>query len=158
VLRFGIVLQVLARVLHTHKGRPDLGRIRDRTIPLGFTVLVSVPFFGLRAYGVSSLADAKWKSWPVSNSGVGCDIGGSTRINIPQEITGGYLWSPKRNATGARNPFYESMREVSPGDLIFSFVDTRVAAIGIAKSYCWECRNQLSLVLWGRTGKMSDGE
>ena len=56
-----------------------------------------------------------------------------------QEISGGYLWSPKRNANGARNPFYESMREVSPGDLIFSFVDTRIAAIGIAKSYCWEC-------------------
>ena len=56
-----------------------------------------------------------------------------------QEIEGGYLWSPKRNANGARNPFYESMREVSPGNLIFSFVDTRVAAIGIAKSYCWEC-------------------
>ena len=36
------------------------------------------------------------------------------------EIQGGYLWSPKRNANGARNPFYESMREVAPGDLIFS--------------------------------------
>jgi hypothetical protein len=56
-----------------------------------------------------------------------------------QEIAGGYLWSPKRNANNARNPFYESMREVSPGDLVFSFVDTRIAAIGIAKSYCWEC-------------------
>jgi putative restriction endonuclease len=56
-----------------------------------------------------------------------------------QEIAGGYLWSPKRNANGARNPFYESMREVSPGDLIFSFVDTRIGAIGIARSYCWEC-------------------
>lgn len=56
-----------------------------------------------------------------------------------QETAGGYLWSPKRNANGARNPFYESMREVAPGDLIFSFVDTRIAAIGIARSYCWEC-------------------
>jgi putative restriction endonuclease len=55
-----------------------------------------------------------------------------------QEIAGGYLWSPKRNANGGRNPFYESMREVAPGDLIFSFVDTRLAAFGIAKSYCWE--------------------
>jgi len=54
------------------------------------------------------------------------------------EFSGGYLWSPKRSANLARNPFYESMREVSPGDLIFSFVDTRVAAIGVAKSYCWE--------------------
>ncbi len=55
-----------------------------------------------------------------------------------QEIQGGYLWSPKRNANGVRNPFYESMREVSPGDLVFSFVDTRIVAIGIARSYCWE--------------------
>jgi putative restriction endonuclease len=54
------------------------------------------------------------------------------------EIGGGYLWSPKRNANGARNPFYESMREVAPGDLIFSFMDTKILAIGIAQSYCWE--------------------
>src|SRR6266704_4142314 len=54
------------------------------------------------------------------------------------EFEGGYLWSPKRNANGARNPFYESMREVAPGDLIFSFMDTRILALGIAQSYCWE--------------------
>ena len=53
-------------------------------------------------------------------------------------MEGGYLWSPKRSASGARNPFYELMREVSPGDLIFSFMDTRIQAIGIAQSYCWE--------------------
>lgn len=46
--------------------------------------------------------------------------------------------SPKRNSNGARTPFYESMREVAPGDIIFSFVDTRMAAIGVAQSYCWE--------------------
>src|ERR1700676_2534953 len=54
------------------------------------------------------------------------------------ELQGGYLWSSKRNANGARNPFYESMREVAPGDLIFSFKDTRILAIGVAQSYCWE--------------------
>jgi hypothetical protein len=54
------------------------------------------------------------------------------------EWDGGYLWSPKRNANGAKNPFYETMREVSPGDVVFSFVDTLIAAIGVAKSYCWE--------------------
>ena len=54
------------------------------------------------------------------------------------EVQGGYLWSPKRNANGARNPFYETMREVAPGDLIFSFKDTRILAIGVAQSYCWE--------------------
>src|SRR5579864_5704116 len=45
---------------------------------------------------------------------------------------------PKRKANDAVNPFYESMREISPGDIIFSFVDTRIAAIGLADSYCWE--------------------
>jgi hypothetical protein len=55
-----------------------------------------------------------------------------------QEIGGGYLWSPKRSANHARNPFYESMREVVPGDFVFSFVDTRIVAIGIAASYCYE--------------------
>jgi putative restriction endonuclease len=56
-----------------------------------------------------------------------------------QEVTGGYVWSPKRNANGRRNPFYEFMREVAPGDLILSFSDTRIRRIGIAQSYAYEC-------------------
>ncbi len=56
-----------------------------------------------------------------------------------QEVSGGYLWSPKRNANGARNPFYEAMREVAPGDLILSFQGTFIRAIGIARSHCYEC-------------------
>ena len=55
-----------------------------------------------------------------------------------QEISGGYLWSPKRNANGARNPFYEFMREIAPGDLVFSFADTRIIAVGVVGSYCYE--------------------
>lgn len=55
-----------------------------------------------------------------------------------QEVTGGYLWSPKRKSNGQRNAFYEFMREVSPGDLVFSYRDTRIFAIGIANSYCYE--------------------
>ena len=50
-----------------------------------------------------------------------------------QETEGGYLWSPKRNAHGGRNPFYEFMREVTPGDLIFSFQGTYIRAIGVAR-------------------------
>lgn len=30
------------------------------------------------------------------------------------------------------------MREVAPGDIIFSFVDTQIRAIGVAESYCYE--------------------
>jgi len=55
-----------------------------------------------------------------------------------QEVEGGYLWSPKRKANQARNPFYDFMREVSPGDVIFSFAGTVIAAIGIATSNAQE--------------------
>jgi len=56
-----------------------------------------------------------------------------------QEVHGGYLWSPKRKANRARNPFYEYMREVAPGDLVLSFQGTYIRAIGVAQSYAYEC-------------------
>lgn len=49
------------------------------------------------------------------------------------------MWSPKRNADGRRNPFYEFMREVSPGDLVLSFEGTFIRAVGVIQSYCYEC-------------------
>lgn len=54
------------------------------------------------------------------------------------EVPGGYLWSPKRKANHAQNPFYDFMREVMPGDIIFSFCDTYIRAIGIAASHAYE--------------------
>lgn len=54
------------------------------------------------------------------------------------EVRGSYLWSPKRKANGAANPFYDFMREVAPGDVIFSFCDTRIRAVGIAISSAYE--------------------
>ena len=54
------------------------------------------------------------------------------------EVPGGYLWSPKVKSNGAANPFYEFMREVAPGDVIFSFADTQIRAIGIANSPAYE--------------------
>lgn len=54
------------------------------------------------------------------------------------EFRGGYLWSPRRKANQARNPFYEFMREVAPGDVIFSFQGRHIRAIGIAQSHCYE--------------------
>src|SRR4051794_7365960 len=66
------------------------------------------------------------------------------------EFAGGYLWSPKRNANGARNPFYEAMREVAPGDLVLSFMDTRIMAVGFARSYCWESPKPLE---FGQAGQ-----
>jgi putative restriction endonuclease len=54
------------------------------------------------------------------------------------EFHGGYLWSPKKKTNGAVNPFYEFMRNVAPGDIIFSFAFARICAIGIAQSNAYE--------------------
>lgn len=47
-----------------------------------------------------------------------------------EEVGGGFMWSPKANANGARNQYYENMRVVQPGDVVFSFCDARIKAIG----------------------------
>jgi len=47
------------------------------------------------------------------------------------EVQGGFLWSPKTSANNRRNPFYDSMLDVIVGDIIFSFKDTLIKAIGI---------------------------
>ena len=55
-----------------------------------------------------------------------------------QEQEGGYLWSPKHSKGGRRNPSYDFMREVSPGDIIFCFYKQHIPAIGIAQSHAYE--------------------
>lgn len=59
-------------------------------------------------------------------------------LTFRQEIGGGYLWSPKRKKDDQRNYFYETMREVAPGDMVFSFANTLIAAIGTATSFVRE--------------------
>ena len=44
------------------------------------------------------------------------------------------MWSPKRNANGAANHFYDSMTRVQPGDVIFSYVKGVIRALGVARS------------------------
>lgn len=49
-----------------------------------------------------------------------------------EETNGGYLWSPQRKKDGSRNPFYDTMTRVRVGDLVFSFSDTYIKALGVA--------------------------
>lgn len=65
------------------------------------------------------------------------------------EVPGRYLWSPKRKANGQANAFYDFMREVAPGDVVLSFADTRIKAIGIARSNAYEAPKPLE---FGQTG------
>lgn len=69
------------------------------------------------------------------------------------EVGGGYLWSPKRKANLAANPFYDFMREVAPGDVVFSFADTLIRAIGIASSHAYEAPKPLE---FGQAGAYWD--
>lgn len=47
------------------------------------------------------------------------------------EISGGYMWSPKRNSNGAYNQFYENMTLVQPGDIVFSFRNQKISDVGV---------------------------
>lgn len=69
------------------------------------------------------------------------------------EVPGGYLWSPKKNRNGRVNPFYEFMKEVSPGDIVFSFADTKIPAIGVALSHAYEAPKPLE---FGKVGAYWD--
>lgn len=47
-----------------------------------------------------------------------------------EEVGGGYIWSPTTKANGASNHFYDNMIRTRPGDIVFSFADARIQAIG----------------------------
>jgi len=53
-----------------------------------------------------------------------------------QEIEGGYIWSPKKNSNGAKNNSYDNMDKTSIGDVIFSYADTKIRAIGTVIDSC----------------------
>lgn len=54
-----------------------------------------------------------------------------------QEFFGKYIWCPTRKQNNQVNPFYETMREVAPGDVVFSFADGAVQGFGLARTHCY---------------------
>jgi putative restriction endonuclease len=53
------------------------------------------------------------------------------------EFRGGYIWSPKRRKDGAQNIFYDYMRMVRPGDVVFSYAAGMIRGAGTATTYCY---------------------
>lgn len=51
------------------------------------------------------------------------------------EIAGGFLWSPMRKANGARNHFYDTMRDASPGDVVISYSHGKISYAGIVTEF-----------------------
>lgn len=66
------------------------------------------------------------------------------------EAAGGYLWSPQSNSAGQRNAAYDFMREISPGDVVFSFAGRDIKAISIAESNAYESPKPQ---IFGRAGE-----
>jgi putative restriction endonuclease len=56
-----------------------------------------------------------------------------------QEFEGGYIWCPKRKKNGALNHFYETLREVQKGDLVFSYADAALQGVGVAQTPSYSC-------------------
>lgn len=53
------------------------------------------------------------------------------------EFRGNYIWSPKTKRGGKPNPFYETMREVAPGDIVFSYASGAIQGFGVAQTHCY---------------------
>lgn len=47
------------------------------------------------------------------------------------EVSGNFMWSPKTNSRGGRVPSYDFMEDMKIGDVVFSFADTYIKAIGV---------------------------
>ena len=51
-----------------------------------------------------------------------------------QEVPGNFMWSPKTNSRVGRVPSYDFMEDMRVGDVVFSFADTFIKAIGVVTS------------------------
>lgn len=69
------------------------------------------------------------------------------------EIGGGYLWSPKRKADGSRNQFYENMKAVAPGDIVYSYWNAAVRAFGTICSFGYDAPKPVE---FGQVGRAWD--
>lgn len=66
------------------------------------------------------------------------------------EIAGGYLWSPKRRGDGARHQFYENMKAVAPGDVVYSYWNGAVRAYGTICSFGYDSPKPVEFGAAGR--------
>jgi HNH endonuclease len=65
------------------------------------------------------------------------------------EIGEGYMWSPKRQQDGKKHFSYEYMKHIQPGDIIFSYANAHIIAVGVACTHCYSFPKPLE---FGRAG------
>ncbi|MFK3840796.1 HNH endonuclease [Serratia sp. NPDC087055] len=54
------------------------------------------------------------------------------------EISEGFIWAPKTKVNGHKNQTYLNLTEVKPGDLIFSYANLKLGAVGKALSSAYD--------------------
>lgn len=55
-----------------------------------------------------------------------------------EERSGGYLWAPKRGKDGREFHHWSNMTLVQPGDIVLSYAQQCIGAIGVASSACYD--------------------
>ena len=53
---------------------------------------------------------------------------------VRQETEGGYIWSPKQNANGAKNVSYDNLARCQVGDVVFSYAYAKIGQIGLVEA------------------------
>ncbi|MFN9618107.1 MAG: HNH endonuclease [Synechococcaceae cyanobacterium] len=67
-----------------------------------------------------------------------------------EEIQGGFVWSPKTNANGARNVSYDNLTRCSKGDVVFSYANGRISQIGMVEAVAITAQKPLE---FGKAGE-----
>jgi len=59
---------------------------------------------------------------------------------VVQEISGQYLWSPKRNKNSGKNQFYNNMIRARPNDRVLSYANGRIGFVGRVTDHAFSAR------------------
>lgn len=61
----------------------------------------------------------------------------SQNKTFKEEFLGGYLWAPKKDSGGRTPHHWRSIESVAKGDIILSFRNKRISAVGVAESVAY---------------------
>ncbi len=86
----------------------------------------------------------------------------SQKQTYRHEVGQGYMWSPKYKQNGTKFFAYEFMKRVRPGDVVFSFADAHIKAIGVANTQAYTFPKPLEFgtagIYWSDEGWRIDVE
>lgn len=75
------------------------------------------------AHSLGNVSEEGFSYWWVNN-----------KQTFDHEVGGNYLWSPTKKKNGHRSEFYENMKRVRPGDVVFAFAGGEIKAIGVCSA------------------------